>query len=852
MEHPESGMTSALLFWAILAPTITGLITLWLPRKNIGARVFIAALGPITAFMLVVKHINEYGLTRFDGHGVMTGTNVIHWVDVVNLNFTFMADGLSAFFALLISGVGLLIVLYARAYLGKNEADLFRFLPTLGFFMTAMLGIVMSDSMLLTILFWEMTSISSFLLIGWDRYDPKAVKLAMQAFFTTGLGGMSALGGIILFGVYNDCWTWTDLLSRFALTAGHGESAAAGLPVNWVSITAYAMMALGAATKSAQWPWQYWLPGAMAAPTPVSAYLHSATMVKAGIFLTARLFPVFSQLEMWPWVILIPGAITMFYGAVVAVNQHDLKRIFAYTTVSQLGLLMCVYGLGALNYLHDGHLLPAIDWDITQIANHAFYKAPLFILAGAIGHVAGTRQLPELFGFFKTHRIMTILLILAAYALAGGPGTISFPAKELFFYSIYHAFEIHWIFKVLAVMAVLTAVCNVSIFVRLTTTLMGWKPGLKAAPKHSDSHHAHDDHHEHETGLWAAMLWIPAAVLVLFQYVGGLYPPAWNAVFTSLETNINYAAFASGMPFFWQVHWGVPLIMSICAISIGILFGLSPFMRGTMVDPHDKIYPAMYWLAVTGGGRAFETLQTGKFRQYMLIILVALLFGFAGAVWIDPRMLNVDLGSAFEFWPAMAMGCIVCGSALLMPVVQARVIRVLVLGVCGFSVIGMYLLLQAPDLALTQVMFEIISVILFVLVLRMLPTVDRKKSPNRVMRISIGAMVGVIVGWMTLLASQAETVPALGEWFYAHSYKGLADTAGRGGGGQNIVNVVLVDFRGFDTLGEITVLSLAALMVWSLLPRIKDALSKTGGGGASPPSIGLATRDLEHHHEEGH
>lgn len=846
MEHP----TSALLMWAIFLPCITGVLTLWLPRKALERRVWLAASGPALAFLLTLRHVAQYGIAGAGGSGAeLVGTSVIPWADIVHLNFTFLADGLGVFFALLVSGIGLLIVLYGRAYFGQDKDDNYRFFPTLGFFTTAMIGIVLSDSMLLTLLFWEMTSISSFLLIGWDRYDQVAVKKAMQAFFTTGLGGMAILGGVVLFGGETGIWRWSDLINHFTMEG------AAPLPVNWYTTSSYILFAIGAGTKSAQYPFHYWLPGAMLAPTPVSTFLHSATMVKAGIFLTARLYPVFHGLPIWPWVLLIPGAITMLYGGILALNQHDLKRIFAYTTVSQLGLLMCVYGLGAFEYLHGGSgehaagaahgMVASIDWDITQIANHAFYKAPLFILAGAIGHVAGTRNLPELFGFVKRHRIMAILLILAAYALAGGPGTISFPAKELFFYSIYHAFETHWIFKVLAIMAVLTAVCNVAIFMRILTTMMGWKFGMRTPePIAAETHgSAHD--HPHDTRFWTAMLWIPAAIIVFWQYLGGLLPPVWNSMFMPLEANINYPGFEHGMPFFWQVHWGIPLIMSMCAIAIGVLVGIGPFMRGAVVDPHDEIYPGMYWLSVTGGGQAFGLLQTGNFRHYVIMVLGALIIGFVGTLYIDPSMVNVDFSSTFEFWPAVFLGIIICASAIMMPMVQARVIRVLVLGTCGFSVVGMYLVLQAPDLALTQVMFELISVILFVIVLRLLPKVDTKKRPNRFIRLAIGCSVGLIFGWMTLLAAQSPSSHALGHFFEANSHYGTAATGMRGGGGKNIVNVVLVDFRGFDTLGEITVLSLAALAVWSLLPRVRNVihagaerLTFSGGGGGGTPAMG--------------
>ncbi|MEX0652938.1 MAG: hydrogen gas-evolving membrane-bound hydrogenase subunit E, partial [Phycisphaeraceae bacterium] len=607
------------------------------------------------------------------------------------------------------------------------------------------------------------------------------------------------------------------------------------------------------------WPFHYWLPGAMAAPTPVSAFLHSATMVKAGVFLVGRLFPVFAAMELWPWLIIPLGAVTMLLGAAIAINQHDLKRIFAYTTVSQLGLLMCMYGLGSLSFEYHGEPMPLIDWDISQIANHAFYKAPLFIVAGALGHVA-SRQLPELFGAWKQHKAMVLTLLLAGWGLAALPGSISFQAKELFLYAIYHATEIHPVFWVLMAMAVLTAIFNVAIFVRLGTTLLGLPGGMSVPPPpypvsetapdyyapdhpedtetpahgcgvHDDHGHApgsHDEHH-HETGLWAWMLWLPALLIVSLQYVGGIFTPLWNRVFAVVETNVNYFGQSSsydGIPALWQVHFGTPLVMSLIAVVGGVALGYSKLMRGAIVDVHDRIYPGLYNLCVVGGGRAFRTVQTGHLSHYLVFILAALLIGFTGAAWLDGRMLEpvwVEAAKALEFWPGLAMGVIVCATAVALPMVQARVVRVLLLGACGFAVVGMYLVYEAPDLALTQLMFEIISVILFVLVLRLLP---EGASPivalARWWRMGLATLVGVALGWLTLVSASgvrpASAFPLLGQFFLEHAYSGTDVTDGRGAGGENVVNVILVDFRGFDTLGEVTVLALAVIGVWSLFP----------------------------------
>ncbi|MEM8738757.1 MAG: hydrogen gas-evolving membrane-bound hydrogenase subunit E [Planctomycetota bacterium] len=860
--------SSWLLLIAIFAPVAAGAATLALPRRVLAPRVLLAAAGPALAFVLVLAHVSAHGVAghappsdhpaasahtdHAHGHAdhakahhdsvapaspddhaahahadavtnlapVPEPTAEIAWVPTLHLNLAFLVDGLGGFFALLVAGIGVLIVFYARGYFGNSEQarqDLYRFYPTLGFFATAMLGVVLADYTLLTLVFWELTSISSFLLIGWDRYDKHALKLAKQAFFTTGLGGMGLLGGIALFGHTTGVWRWSELLA-------HPEAvdfASAGV------IGSFVLIFIGAASKSAQWPLHYWLPGAMAAPTPVSAYLHSATMVKAGVFLIGRLFPVFApalaagDVHFWPGVVTWFGAVTMLYGGVTALNQHDLKRIFAYTTVSQLGLLVAMYGLGGFGFVSHGHAYAAaIDLDITQIANHAFYKAPLFITAGAIGHYA-SRNLPELFGAFHKHKAICLTMLLAGYALAAGPGTISFQAKELFLYALVHAAgAAPWVWVILG-MTVLTAACNVAIFVRLLTTLMGWRFGLRADPVAEDPH-GHDDH-GHEHGFWAQLIWLPAVPLVAFQYLGGLVTPLWNAVFLPFEKYINYF---DAVPALWQVSFTTaPLYLSLMAIGLGIFLGISRLLRGQHTDLHDTIYPVTELISVGLGRGIISIVQTGNIRHYTAAVLVTLLVGFAAAVFSDPAMLHAVAPAAalaFELPLGLILGGIICLSALLLPATGSRVVRVLLLGSCGFAVVAMYIVYQAPDLVLTQVMVEIISVLLFVLVLRLLPR-DTGKGIHRGRwwRSIVGGVVGLMFGWMTLVAAGAEPAERLGEWFVQYAYHGekLADgTYGRGAGGFNVVNVILVDFRGFDTLGEVTVLALAALGVWSMLP----------------------------------
>jgi NADH:ubiquinone oxidoreductase subunit 5 (subunit L)/multisubunit Na+/H+ antiporter MnhA subunit/multisubunit Na+/H+ antiporter MnhB subunit len=872
---------------AVFAPVALGLVTLWLPRTWIERRMAIAVAGPTVAFVLLLivasgaaSHLGVASkadthhdhATHFDAEHLTTDT--LNWMPSLQINFAFLTDGLGLFFGLLVSGIGIGIFLYARGYFGKlgptSADDLYRFYPTIGLFTTAMLGLVLADYTILTLLFWEMTSISSFLLIGWDRYDKKAVKLAMQAFFTTGLGGMGLFGGILVFGNVTGIWRWSEMLADPSIVTG---LIAKGDPT---LIMAFVLMFIGAGTKSAQFPFHYWLPGAMAAPTPVSAFLHSATMVKAGVFLVGRLFPVFAALPLFPQIIIPLGAATMLYGGVVALQQHDLKRIFAFTTVSQLGLLMCMYGLGAIKFTHDGHTFAAIDFDITQIANHAFYKAPLFITAGAIGHVL-SRDITQLNGAFYKHKAICITMMLAALGLAAFPGTISFQAKELFLYAIYHGANDYPVLWIVMAMTVITAICNVAICVRVCTTLLGLPGGMTVNDAPASDHH--DDHHHdhpHEHGLLANMIWLPGLVIVSFQYLGGFFPGLiWGNLFGMLEqpaTAVNYFG-DKGIPNLWYIFTdlgSIPLWISMFCLAAGVFVGLSKLFRGSIKDFADNIYPAMYWLAVTGGGKCFRLVQTGNLKHYLLFVLIALLAGFGWASWSDTDMHNVLLGAeaarVFEYWPGILVGLIVCLTAVLIPMTEIRIVRIVFLGACGFAVVALYLVYQAPDLALTQLMFEIISVILFVIVLRLLPKEKKGTDAGKYWRIPIAVCVGLTFGWLTLTAASHNrgefTNPdaqPLGHTLAQHSYgleagedklpkleTAMSDDVGkRGGGGTNIVNVILVDFRGFDTLGEIAVLGLAAMGVWSMIPHRRRKGIKYPKVDSDYPANAIDPRDSE-------
>lgn len=898
---------------AILAPVICGTLTLAIPRRLIAARVFLAAMGPVLSMAILGRYVHMKGLTNTP--------EVVEWMPAVQLNLQFKPDNLGIFFALLVASIGMLIVLYARAYFGPDRDSLYRFFPSLLLFMTAMLGLVLADNFMLMLLFWELTAVSSFLLIGWERDDPVAVKKAMQAFITTGVGGLCLMAGLILLGVITKQWTFSGLNHASA------TGLLAGIDGRLLTI-AFTLVVIGAMAKSAQWPLHFWLPGAMAAPTPVSAYLHSATMVKAGIYLVDRLWPILIDLGGEPIADLTPillttGAITMALGAYFALRKSDLKQIFAYSTVSQLGLLMCVYGLSPQRVAGERGAE-----HITQIFNHALYKAPLFLLAGAIGHIAATRELPMLRGYFRrgaAEKITALLLIAAAYAMAAGPGSLGFVAKEFFFYQV--SGEIgsgrHWAYYLLGGAAIFAGTMNVAIFVRIATTLLSLPASHGAADgpvepdafdseanenveaehdrpadahTHPHSHSLHPPDGHHETGFWPAMLWIPAAFILLFQYLGGLAPSVYEYLFGWLEPHRSeFESLPSAIALI--THPSVPLFMTIACVVMGVVIGFSPYLRRTNRDPHDRIYPLFYKLATVGGGRVFRLIQRGSSTFYIAAVSLAIVSLFGWSVYRVPEALSWPTTARFE-WRGGIMaggiiGALVCLAAIMMVVLRDRLARVLMLGACGFAVTAFYYVYRAIDLAITQISIEIISLVLFLVVLAVVPDrADNRKRPNPILRSAISALVGVVMFWMVLTSTgwnrpelpftgaNGEPIAGLGHYFLRNSkkavdaisvpadklyggveHRGIEHLSGfnshmphltpeqvregvvlhKGGGGDNPVNVAILDFRGFDTMGEIVVLGLAALGVWALLMRVnRKRPSRPDNAQATQPAGGNA------------
>jgi len=883
-----------LLLAAVFAPAVLMGVGSFLPVRWVTGRVLSALCGMGLSVVCLVWYASI---------GPLGGVESLAFAPSFEMDLAFRADRLGMFFALLVSGIGCLIVLYARGYFAEGRAadaaSLKRFYPCLGLFATAMLGLVLADDFLGMFLFWELTSVSSFLLIGWHREDPGAVKLALQALVVTGLGGMLLLAGLLAVGVSTGAWSFSAL---------EGLSSGGGLVVDGLLLAGLGLVFLGGAAKSAQWPVHFWLPGAMAAPTPVSAYLHSATMVKAGVYLFGRLYPALGDpahggVDWWTPTLVTVGATTMLLGAYVALRSDGLKRVFAYTTVSQLGLLVCAYGLGGLEHgvggagsgYGDGGVAEAnLIYPVTQILNHALYKAPLFIVAGAIIHRLHTKTVGGCRGLIRREPVLAVVALGGLWALAGLPLTLSFAAKEAFLYQIVHAAAGHWWFWAVGAMAVVTAVCNVAILVRFARVFFAGEE--TAEPPHSRQSVAGGGRFDgHAGGFWASCIWWPAALLVALQFVGGLLPGVFWSVVGRVETHANYWEALPGT-LYALTHPSVALGMSGVAIVGGVALGFSVALRRPIEDVHARLFPSMYGVMERFGGAAFGVVQNGNLRTYLALVLLALVLALGAVLAFDTgALMSWPETSPFSWAPLEAqiagllLTGLICVSALALPIVRARVVRVLILGVAGFSVTGMYIVYAAPDLALTQIMFEIVSVVLFLLALRLLPEEVRFKAREFVpARVVFSGVVGVMIAWVMLHAgaaadrtafeawaaapqgvgeraslmgdsgggfallemaggggsgeedshgARAEPVAVpdnLGGWFLRNSYEGTSPEAnGRGGGGNNVVNVILVDFRGYDTIGEITVLAITMMGVLALLGSVPSVRRASGPGEVS-------------------
>ncbi len=751
-----------LLMVAAIAPFV---------RKYLGHQAgWIYAIWPFAGFVYylsLLPAVNE-GLVI---------TESFEWIPALGIEFSFYIDGFSMLFSLLVLGIGTFILVYAGYYMRPYPMK-GRFLGYLLLFMTAMQGIVVSGNLITMFVFWELTSISSYLLIGYFHEKPEARASALQALLITGFGGLALLGGFVLLAIPYGSYDLAYILSEPDIIKDSN-----------LYLPALILILLGAFTKSAQFPFHFWLPGAMTAPSPVSAYLHSATMVKAGVFLLARFNPVLGGTEVWTYTLTIVGVTTMFVGAWISITQVDLKKILAYTTVSALGTLVLLIGTGT-EY--------AINAAIIFLVVHALYKGTLFMMAGNIEKKTGTRDIRELGGLFKYMPFAAIVMVLALVSMAGVPPMLGFLGKELIYEASAAAPKAHWFILSLGFM---TNVILVFLSLRLAVDIFwGKEPKYAKVPAEP-----------------SLPLVLGPFFLVLASLVLGLFP-------TTMANPLTSKAITSISPLHdaivLKLWHGFNLVLALSALTL--LSGFLVFrFRNTLLPSIDNVNIryfrrefTRYFFRMIDGFLVFtklktKTLQHGYHRYYLMTLFV-----FASIlVWImiwraDPIMLELN----FSEMPLNLIAVVVLIIAATLSAVasNSRIIALISMGVIGFGITIIFIAYSGVDLAITMIMVETLLVILAMTVVYHLPKYQNFSSTGARMRDALVAtLVGAFFMVLVLQAGTSTLETPISEYFKETSYT-LAY-------GRNIVNVILVDYRALDTLGEITVISIAALGIYAMM-----------------------------------
>ncbi|ANT61068.1 cation:proton antiporter [Salipiger sp. CCB-MM3] len=747
-----------------------------------------------------------------------TVTASVAWMPSIGLNVTLFLDGLGMMFAALILGIGALVIIYARYYLTRDD-NMGEFYTYLLLFQGAMVGIVLSNNILLLLIFWELTSLSSFLLIGFWKHLPEGRQGARMALTVTGMGGLALIGGMLLLGSAAGTYEITEILARRDV-----------IQASPYYVPALLLILLGCFTKSAQFPFHFWLPHAMAAPTPVSSYLHSATMVKAGIFLMARLWPALAGSDEWFWIVTTAGLVTMVLGAVIGLFKHDLKALLAFSTVSHLGLITMLLGTGT-SY---GAMAA-----VFHILNHAAFKCSLFMTAGIVDHEAHTRDIRRLGGLRHLMPVTATIAIVGALAMAGIPLFNGFLSKEMFLEEASHTvlFGSHWLVPVLATLGAIFSAAYSFRFIA-----------------HAFLGKTRDDYphkpHDPNFGMWG-----PPAFLGLIVVSVGCLPFLAEPVVKRVAAAVIGAEGEVPGAHLALWHGITPaLIMSVIATVGGlILLALfTPLLKGWDAAPRPeakRIFEALVDACARGSERLTQGMHNGSFSRYATIFTVTVLAAAAHA-WFTGSVGPVTR-EMLPIQPLPLAGWILILTATTLIVLfhRNRLVALILMGVIGTMVSIAFNYLSAPDLALTQISVEVVTIILLLLALNFLPntTPIESTSARRLRDGALAVLAGLGTAGLTYAILRRDfSLGTISDYMLENSYAG--------GGGTNVVNVILVDFRGFDTFGEIIVLGIAALVIYAvteallsgpvrarLLNRVPD---QKQAGDAHPLIMVVVTRLL--------
>ncbi|WP_273426432.1 monovalent cation/H+ antiporter subunit A [Marinobacter sp.] len=753
-----------------------------------GGRTAIAVASSVPA-LIALAALFPHWETLADGGMVL---HTYEWLPAIGLSLSFRLDGLSLLFALLILVIGLLIILYARYYL-KAKENAGKFYALLLCFKGSMLGIVLSSNLLLMMIFWELTSLTSFLLISFWTHKQDARRGARMALAVTGGGGLALLAGILILGNIVGSFELDDVLAAGAQIKAH-----AMYPV------ALTLVLLGAFTKSAQFPFHFWLPHAMQAPTPVSAYLHSATMVKAGIFLMARLYPALAGTEQWFYMVSFTGMATLLLGAYVAMFKHDLKGLLAYSTVSHLGLITLLFGMGTK--------LAAVA-AVFHVINHAIFKASLFMAAGIIDHETGTRDMRRINGLWRYMPHTATLAMVAASSMAGVPLLNGFLSKEMFFAE---SLQLNlpgywaWLPPLVATLAGIFAVAYSARFIH--DVFFNGKPvDLPVYPPHEPPRY----------------MKIPVEILVFACIMVGIFPALsvgpllYAAASATLGGNVPEYQLTIAHGF------NLPLLMSFLAFFGGLLMYSQ---RQRFFDFHARfkeidekaVFEAAVLRVENFANRLTARIENGSLQRYGVLLMLSVI-AVAAAPLADLGVFIGENGlSPVDSATAIGAAVLILCAILTAVFHRDRFTALVLLSVVGLMVALAFARFSAPDLAMTQLSVEVVTIVLLMLALYYMPswTPLETATPRRIRDVIIALAAGTGMTLVTL-AMLTQPFSSISDFFLENSKPG--------GGGTNVVNVILVDFRGFDTLGEITVLAIAALGIYAMLKN--TALTPPPGDG---------------------
>lgn len=759
---------------------------------------------PLTIFISLLLYLPEIS----NGNFIATS---MPWIPSLGINLDIYLDGLALMFALIISGIGVLVVIYSIFYMSKEREALHNFYIYLLLFMGAMLGLVISDNVLALYTVWELTSISSFLLIAYWYERKKSRAGALKAMLITVFGGLMMLAGLIMLAMISDTYSIREMIASVNV-----------IQDSYLFIPAMILLLLGAFTKSAQFPFSIWLPDAMEAPTPISAYLHSATMVKAGIYLVARMTPIFGGHSLWFWLVAGIGLLTLLYGSLRAVRQTDLKALLAFSTISQLGLIMSLLGVGSAAYYFSGGeqqelYALALFAALFHLFNHSTFKGALFMVVGIIDLESGTRDIRRLGGLMAIMPVTFTIAVIGSLSMAGLPPFNGFLSKEMFFTGMLQAAEVNMftlegftiLFPIIAWVA--------SVFTFIYCFILLFKPffgslRLDQLPKKKVR--------EAPLGMLVPPSILAILVVVIFFLPNVLSDSLLKPALLSIGpfTSLNEIPFEITA---WH-GWNTEIYMTIGVIVVGLLlfFMVKNWNSILRIYPDNLSLNSLYNSGIEkmeSSSSSFTNFyMTGSIRHYIMYILIAFVGILATAVIsLDSVSFNLNFKANVSIYDVSILAAMVV-AAFMTLLTKNRITAIVSLGAVGYLMVMVYVIFRAPDLALTQMVVETATTVLFLLCFYHLPKFGKRieKLPFKLTNFLVAISVGLTFTVLTLIATNHKLYHSISSYF-ENAYE-LA-------GAKNIVNAILVDFRGFDTMMEIAVLLIAGLGVFTLIKlRSKD------------------------------